>query len=457
MNRIAGRAWITMLFAFVLLGGFVFFLCEYTANAGDWVVFSGSPHLYNSGTIDCGVVTDSDGFILLDMRDGRSYSNVSEIRSSTVHWVGDRYGNIDAPVLPYYSEEISGFDMINGVYNYGNNSGTTRLTLSADVQIAAMQALGDYKGTVSVYNYKTGDLICAVSAPNYDPDNVPDLDADSAGAYEGVYINRFTQSVYTPGSIFKIVTLAAALETIPNVRELTFSCSGEYSIGADNITCETAHGQQSLKTAFCNSCNCAFAEIALQLGGETLSRYVNQFGLTESITFDGITSASGKYDVMDAADVNVAWSAVGQYNDLTNPAVFLNFVGSIANGGRGLTPHLVDEISVGGAVTYKAKTDLNERIMSTLTAATIQEYMAYNVTEKYGEENFYGMNVCAKTGTAEVGGEKKPNAMFAGFVSDEKYPFAFVICVENAGYGKTVCVPIAAKVLAACKSHYDKP
>ena len=73
------------------------------------------------------------------------------------------------------------------------------------------------------------------------------------------------------------------------------------------------------------------------------------------------------------------------------------------------------------------------------------------MTNKYGAENFPGLTVGAKTGTGEVGGDKKPNAMLAGIVEDAEYPLAFIVCVENAGYGRTVCVPIASKVLEAVR------
>ena len=82
--------------------------------------------------------------------------------------------------------------------------------------------------------------------------------------------------------------------------------------------------------------------------------------------------------------------------------------------------------------------------------------MAFNVTDKYGSENFPGLTVCAKTGTAEVGGNKKPNAVFTGFVADEDYPFAFIVVVEDGGYGKQICVPIMSEVLAACKEMTDR-
>lgn len=455
MNKVAGRAGIAILLVALLMAGFVFFLCEYFVNADEWVVFSGSPHVYSGGNLGCGVVVDRNGTILMDLNGGRAYAQDETLRKATVHWLGDRQGSISAPALPGYATEIVGYDLLNGVYNYGGNSGVITTTFSSQVQIAALEAMGDRKGTVAVYNYKTGQLLCAVTTPTYDPDHAPDISQDENGIYDGIYLNRFTQSTYIPGSIFKIVTLAAALETIPDIQQREFVCTGSCKIGADVVNCDDIHWDQSLKMAFRNSCNCAFAEIALELGAETLARYAEQFGVTKPITFDGITTATGNFEVLDTADVNVAWSAIGQYNDQINPCAFLTYVGAIAAGGKGVFPYFVENIKVGDSTTYTAKPCAGERLLSATTAKILQEYMAFNVEDKYGSENFPGMTVCAKTGTAEVGGGKKPNAMLAGFVADEKYPFAFIVCVEDAGYGKTVCIPIASKVLAACKAVFD--
>lgn len=455
MNRVAGRAGITLLLVLLLLVGMVLFLFEYVIKADDWVIFEGSPHVYSGGNIGCGKVVDRENVLLLDMNDQRKYASLEELRKATVHWLGDRNGSIYAPALSAHASALAGFDLLGGVYSYGGEGGVAKMTLSADVQTAALKAMGNYKGTVGVYNYKTGELICAVTTPTYDPDNVPDLENDKKGKYEGLYVNRFTQSSYIPGSIFKIVTLAAALETIPDIQEQKFVCRGSYKIGASEITCEDKHWTQDLKTAFRNSCNVAFAQIAQQLEGETLQRYAEQFRVTDSISFDGITTAKGNLDVADADAVQVAWGSIGQHTDLVNPCTFMTFIGAIANDGKGVLPYVVENVTVDGLKTYSAKTVSNERIMSASTAKVLQKYMAFNVKDKYGSENFPGLTVCAKTGTAEVGGGKKPNAMIAGYVADEKYPLAFIVAVEDGGYGKSVCVPILSKVLAACKKAMD--
>lgn len=451
MNRIARRSFITVLLTLLLIAGFAFFVAEYVTQADDWVIFSGSPHIYTGGNIGTGTVIDAQGVLLLDMEGERTYAEDSMVRKSTLHWLGDRYGYISAPALPNYSAQLAGFDLVNGVYSYGDSTSIAKLTLYSRVQTVALEALGDRKGTVAVYNYETGEILCAVTNPTYDPDNIPDIENDTSGAYDGVYLNRFTQSVYIPGSIFKIVTLAAALETVGGIEEQTFYCDGTYTIGADKITCEGAHGAQDLQQAFRNSCNTAFAQVALQVGAEKMEEYVERFGVIGSVKFDGITTAQGNYEAVGAADANVAWSGIGQYNDQVNPCAFLMFLGAIAKEGKGTEPHVVSQIFVGLSKTYDADTQTGDRIMSAATARKVAEFMRSNVADKYGDSNFPGLTVCAKTGTGEVGGEQRPNAMLAGFVEDEEYPLAFIVFVEDAGYGASVCLPIASAVLQACK------
>lgn len=445
MNRIALRAWAMLVVVAILLSGFGFFLYEYFTEGSGWVIVPGSPHVYNGENIGCGVVVDRDSTLLLDLRDGRGYSDSLPLRRATVHWVGDRFGSISAPALSYYAGQMAGFDYFNGIYNYGQTGGVAELTLSAQMQTAALEALGEYKGTVAVYNYKTGQILCAVTAPNYDPDNVPQF-AEGDPAFEGLYVNRFTQAAYTPGSIFKIVTLAAALEENPDVVNESFSCTGSTLIGFQEIICDEIHWDQNLKQAFCNSCNCAFAQLALELGAEKLNAYVEKFGVAGSVSFDGITTVSGQFQVLNTEQANVAWAGVGQYLDLVNPCAFLAFVGAVANDGKVAQPYLVERISVDGVTTYDALHQPGEQLISPETAAVLQQYMQNNVAVKYGPENFHGLTAGAKTGTAEVEGQK-PNAMLAGFVADEALPLAFIVCVEDAGYGKTVCVPIISKVL----------
>lgn len=455
MNRISRRSSALLLLALVLLGGLSFFLYEYALNAETWIVSAGSPHVYNNTNIGCGQVVDRNGVLLLDMTEGRAYSDDLQTRMSTLHWLGDRKGQISAPAIANYALQMTGYDPVSGLYAYGENGGVTELTISSAIQNAALRAMDGRKGTVAVYNYKTGEILCALTSPTYDPDNPPDITGDESGTYDGLYLNRFTQSVYIPGSTFKIVTTAAALSCVDDILDQRFTCTGKREYGIDKVTCEKAHGTLTLKEAMMRSCNCSYAQIAALVGKENMIQYVQQFGVTAPVTFDGITTAAGNFDVADAAPVQLAWASIGQHTDQVNPCSYLAFLGAIACGGQGARPYVVARVTAGAAETYAAKTVLGERIMPGEIALTMQEYMRNNVLSNYGAENFPGLTVCAKSGTSQLGGGQVSNAMFAGFVLDENYPLAFFAAVENGGYGSRTCVPVVAEVLAACKVEMD--
>ena len=458
MHKVNGRTWIVSVFLLVLFSGLCFFLYEYARDAQDWASFGGSPHIYEAGNLKSGRITDRGGYILLNYHEGKHYAEDPATRVSTLHWVGDRPQNIRGSLLDHYGAMLFDYDPVKGFYNHKQFSedGQIMLTLSSKVQNTAMAAMAGRKGTVGVYNYKTGEILCAVSSPSFDPDNVPE-DLAVNPAYEGVYMNRFTQGRYPPGSIYKAVTAAVAMDTVPDILNESFACTGVYKYGIDQVTCERAHGSVTLKTALAQSCNCAFAQIAEKVGRENMEAYVRKFELTKPLTFDGITTAKGNYDVSHAAPVELAWSCIGQYTDLINPARFMTFMGAVAGGGRGAEPYMVSRVLTGDRVTYEAETSYGPRIMDEKLAASLQELMHNNVKTIYGPGNFPGFRkVCGKSGTSELGGNKKSNAMFAGFVLDEEYPLAFVAVVENAGYGAANCVPILSRVLSACRQVMDQ-
>ena len=455
MNRVTKRTWLMGLFIGILLGGMVFFLWEYAVKADEWVSFSGSPHVYNNTNIGCGTIVDRSGKTLLDLTENRIYAEDAATRKSTLHWLGDRNGFINASAVSGYAGAMAGFDHINGIYASGGEGGMARLTISAKVQNTALEAMAGRRGTIGVYNYQTGEILCAISTPTYDPDNVPDIAGDTTGTYSGVYLNRFLQSAYVPGSIFKIVTVAAALECVPGIEEETYHCYGKVEYGTEAVTCETAHGKQSFRGAFANSCNCAFAEIAEKVGKTKMVEYVKKFEVANRLSFDGISTAKGNYDISNTAPVSFAWSCIGQHTDLVNPARFMTFMGAIGGGGSGAEPYLMAHVENGGDITYKAKKTSSGRLLSEETAELLKAYMRNNVQQVYGDWNFPGLNVCAKSGTSQLGGEQAPNAMFAGFVDSDEYPLAFIVVVENGGYGSHTCVPILSKVLSACVEVMD--
>ena len=455
MKKVSGRAIFPLILAIVLLAGTVLLCVRYFAKADEWVTFSGSPHVYTGVNLDGGVVTDRDGALLLDSTDGRTYSADAVTRTATMHLLGDRYGYIQAPLLGSFADDMIGFDKINGLYGAEGTEANAALTLSAAAQTAAYQALGNYHGTVGVYNYKTGEILCAVTSPSYDPENMPDVDADTSGAYDGVYVNRFFQAAYTPGSIFKIVTLAAAIETVPDWENLTFTCEGKTIIGGQEIICEGVHGTITLKQALAHSCNVAFGELAGKVGTKALMEYAEKLGLSESFECDGIPVKAGTVDLKDADAGDLAWAGIGQYTDQVNALTFMRAMGRIAGGGTGAEPYLMAKITRGEKTAYEAKTETSSRALKAETAAKLTEYLRNNVATMYGDWQFGGLNVCAKSGTAEHEGETA-DAMFAGFCVDENCPLAFVVFVENGGSGSAVAAPIAAKVLQVCAAAINR-
>lgn len=455
MKRISNRTAVLMVLLAILTAGAVFFGVRYVTQSGQWAVFPGSPHLYQGGNLSDGYVTDRNGEMLLDGTDGRTYSQDETLRRATMHLLGDRYGYIDAPMLDPYTDKIAGHNVVNGLYRAPQRTNAVTLTISSQVQKTALEALGGRKGTIGVYNYRTGEILCAVTSPTYDPDNAPNVEQDATGAYTGVYVNRFFRMTYVPGSIFKVLTAAAAIETMEDVFERSFVCEGTMTVGADEVICTKTHGTIDFRTALAKSCNCVFGQLAMELGAETLTKYAQKAGITSSLEIDGIRTMSGNFDLSGAAESQIAWAGIGQHTDLVNPCQFMQFMGAIGGGGRSASPYLVQSVSSGLIGSHEGKTVNSDRVLSEETAQLLTSMMRENVTTVYGTEHFPAVQVCAKSGTAEVGEGLTPHATFAGFVAEDKYPLAFVVVVENGGSGSATCAPIAGKVLSACVSAMD--
>ena len=280
-----------------------------------------------------------------------------------------------------------------------------------------------------------------VSGPAFDPANPSEVDLDSP-RYDGVYLNRAISSSYTPGSAFKLVTSAAAIEKIHDISERTFECSGTFEVGEGLVTCTSRHGIIGFDDALAHSCNIAFAKIALELDAETMHEYAGAFGLTEPLIIDGIRTAVGNYAVTEDDVFELAWSGAGQSKNLCSPVALARFAAAVANGGS--APKLTSEARSGLFESAKAA-----RLMSTATAKKLGEMMAYNVTETYGAANFPGLQLHAKSGTAEVGSDAEPHAWFVGYIENDGFPLAFAVIVENGGGGQSVAGSIANKVLQA--------
>lgn len=456
MKMITRRGLFLLILVIAFLGGLAFMTYSFITQGHDWAMQPyNSKVYYNGDLIGAGKITDCNGRSLAETVDGkREYNDSLTTRKSTLHIVGDTKGFISTGVQNVYESKLTGYNALTGIYSLSKGkTNDMQLTVDADICDVAYEAISDYKaGCVGVVNYKTGDIVCAVSTPSYDVHNKP-YDIDTNENYEGVYINRLLTGLYTPGSTFKIVTAICAIENIPDVLERKFECRGEYDPGGTPIECNAYHGEITFSQALAKSCNSAFAQLAIELGPEKLAKTARQLGITTPVSVSGnITSSTGRFFLEKGdADDYIGWTGIGQGDTLVSPIAMLRLVGAIANDGKSVSYNLVDTFAnKAGKALDLGFTSRETQLISTETAGTMKSLLRNNVKENYGDYNYEGLNLCAKSGTAQIDGNTSHNtAWFVGFTDDEKNPYAFVVLIEYGGSGSQTAGPVANKVLQA--------
>ena len=446
------RAYLMFILSIAFFAGVCLLAFRVVTQNADWVQQPYNGHMASSnGLAQAGSITDRDGELLAYTDDSgeRIYHSDLTTREALLHVVGDNSLNISTAVQSNFRTELTGYTFLLGLGmpNSLRTNSNVELTVDADASRAAFEALGGRKGACVVYNYKTGEVLCSTSSPTYDPQYPPEITEENEAEYDGVYLDNVMSSSFTPGSIFKIITAASAIENIPDIYEQTFECYSEYEIEGSKITCEHAHGTQDFNGAFTNSCNCAFAQIALQLGGDKLTKTAGELGFNMQFDVSGIPMAKSYYNVEKAGQNQLAWSGIGQYEDLVNPMHMAMLCGSIANSGKAKQPQIVaDKADI--LKKFGIDTGLHDtNMLSAGTSAQVADLMRNAANSYYNSSgvSLGGLNFCAKTGTAEVGEDKEPNAWFAGYTEDEAHPYAFAAVVVEGGYG----IGAAANVVSA--------
>ena len=436
MKRIQRRSGAALLLAFLLLLGTAVLLWQMVTRGGQWASYSANISIYSdSGILSCGTLTDRNGIVLAESEDGEyRYAEDATVRMASLHTVGDYEGHIGG-ALKAFAQQLTGYHLLTGTTQSEGN--TVALTLDAALQKTAWNALRGQTGCVLVTNYESGEVLCLVSSPSYDPYGEPDESID------GLYINRALGGVYTPGSVFKTVTLCAAIENIPDLFERSFSCTGRAEINGGTIVCGGRHGTQTIEAALANSCNCTFGALAMELGGETLARYAEKLGFTSAHSLDGITTAAGHFDAVESRDAYLAWSGIGQHTDLVNPYAMVRYLSAIANGGTVTEPILLLGNNNGST-----------RLLRQETAEKIDEMMSYTFTTHYAPSGaFPGLDLCAKTGTAELG-DGSSHSWFVGYTHSGP-PLAFAVCIERGGEGFANAAKVASAVLQEAVKSFE--
>lgn len=446
MKKIEKRAIMCLCLALVLFIGLGIFCYRYVKDGDDWVSYEGNRDVYSEGDLAKGALYDRNGLLLMqNTSDGPVYNDSASVRKALMHITGDADNNVSTGANRAFTDELIGYDLVNGVYTLNNAGESLTTTLDANVCATAYEALNGRHGTVGVYNYKTGEIVCMVSSPTYDPADPP------SAPEEGSYINRFTSATFVPGSIFKLVTAAASIENLDDAYTWTVNCTGSVDYGhGDKVTDMSVHGTVDLRKALEVSCNCYFGQLAEKLGSGQIKVYTEKLGLTKSVDINGIKTVPGTFDYPESG-VGLAWTGIGQWHDMLNPCSMMVYMGAIANDGKAITPYIINPSSLVGKKFLQLTTEefnlKSEKLIEASTASSLKDMMANNVENHYGSNSFPGLAVCAKSGTAEVGNGKNPNAWFVGFLDDPDNPYAFVVLVENGGYGSSVAGSVANTVL----------
>lgn len=343
-------------------------------------------------------------------------------------------------------------------------------TILPAAQQAARTGLGDQNGAVVAIEPATGRILALVSTPGYDPNALAvhstSQAAEAYRALEGAPGNPLrsnaTQERYAPGSTFKLVTAAAALETGDYTADTPVPSPVEYtppqtSRPITNFGGGTCGGDQvSLSDAMRVSCNTAFAELGVTLGDDALREQSERFGFDDtSLTIPLPVTRSVFPQVPDPPAL--AQTAIGQRDVQATPLQMAMVASAIANGGRLMQPHLVDTVrSADLTVVSRTEPEVYSDAVSSATATALTQMMVGVVESGTGRSaRIDGVQVAGKTGTAQTTQGQPPHAWFTAFAPADAPRVAVAVIVENGGNlgneatGGAVAAPIAKAVIEA--------
>lgn len=349
-------------------------------------------------------------------------------------------------------------DAAAGVPVPGNDVG---LTIDTRIQKAAEEALAGRRGACVAIDPRTGAVLAMASTPEYDPATIDSqwkkLTADAASPL----LDRATQSLYPPGSTFKIVTLTGALGAGIATPETTYPGPGSMEIGNAPVTNFEggSYGSITLRKATNSSVNTVFAQLAVDLGPKDLVAQADAFGFGKPTGLEIPARISLMPDPNEMTTWETAWAGVGQpvgeHDSPPGPqatALQMALVAAgIANDGVVMRPYLLEQVTdrSGHVVSETSPVEWTTATDPT-TAATVTEMMVDVVKHGSGTRaQVPGYTIAGKTGTAEAGKSVGTHAWFIAFAPAENPTIALAIVLENAGVGGRVAAPAARGVLAA--------
>ena len=359
-------------------------------------------------------------------------------------------------------------DLITGRQPQG---GSVELTIDPAAQRAAWDALGDARGAVVALDTRTGAVLAMVSKPSFDPNDLAVHSSSAAGdAYDALLadptdplVNRaIAGDLYAPGSSFKVVVAAAAIEElgleaddpVPSLAQLQLPLSNRVVGNPGGIQC-TAEDTAPFRYTMEQSCNTTFAQLGMDLGEDVLREQSAAFGFGQELAIPLRVTPSQFPEGMD--DAQTAMSSIGQYEVRVTPLQMAMISQAIANGGRQMQPYLVatERNADLEVVATTEPTELRQSV-SPHTAEVLTDLMTSVVANGTGRHaQLPGIAVAGKTGTAQSGTDAPPHAWFTSFAPADDPRVAVAVVVENGGIegdiasGGTTAAPIAREVLAA--------
>lgn len=333
--------------------------------------------------------------------------------------------------------------------NTGDNVVTT---LDTDLQKAAYDALGKYKGAAVVLDVTTGKILSMLSKPAFNPNKDLDDWQNISSSGESILLNRATQGAYAPGSTFKLATTLAYIRQYQDFQDYSYTCEGSINKEGTIIHCagNKAHGTQDIAESLANSCNASYANIGLLLDmkiyGKTASDLLFNSKLPGPLPYKQSSFKLGSESSPD----EIMMTAIGQGLTQVSPYHMALIASAIANGGILMEPYLVQEVvSYTGKQVEKNMPRKYAKLMTSTEAAWLKTYMQAVVeygTAKSLKNDVY--TVAGKTGTAEYSSDKdKSHSWFMGFTNVDNPELAICVIVENADNSGMSAVTVAKKIL----------
>ena len=414
-----------------------------------------------------GAILTSDNVTLAKSvkNDDGTYSRTypqKTLAAQTVGYYSQQYGSagleasLSSTLVGDDSFETIG-DAIRAAAGIQTSGNDVVLTLNSKIQKAAQDVLEGSTGACTVLDTKTGAVLAQASAPGYNANDVADLLSGKTGS-SGQLVNRATQSLYTPGSTFKAITLAGALDSDTVTADSTYKSPSSMKIGGATVTTHRDSGTISVKEATAISSNTVFGQIAVDMGADKLVSYCDAFGFDSSnLAQDFNVTASVMPDPSEMTTWETAWAGagqpVGQHSSPAGPQVTVTqmavAMAAIANDGVAMKPYLVDHVLSGtGSIVSTTQPSKLGRVISSKAAKEEQEILKYVVSNGTGTAcQISGATVMGKTGTAEVEGDKQ-NAWFIATAQVGDTSITIALVIEDASdEGAVVAAPKARKVL----------